>query len=145
MDGYKIFSLFDESNFEALPKQQYPPVLEAGLAHHGLDLDDVLAVAQDFGIWAICKQGIFHARLKGVFNKRAEFDGFIPSSEIMEARVEPSGPRTGKIVLFGLDDKKLCQIDFSAGGPEKTLEGEHAQCRRVLQIMEGAWRAAGNS
>jgi hypothetical protein len=145
LDGYRLFSLFDESNFEIRPKQQYPPVLEAGLAQHGLALDDVLAVSQDFGLWAICKQGIFHARLKGVFNKRAEVDRFIPYSEIVEARVESSGPRTGKIVLYDVDDKKIAEIDFSAGGPEKTLEGEQAQCRRVLEIIDGAWRAVGNS
>ena len=145
MDGYQMFSLFDESNFEAYPKQQYPPVLEAGLTQHGLDLDDVLAIAQDFGLWAICRQGIFHARLKGVFNKRPEVDRFIPYSEIAEARVEPSGPHTAKIVLCDLDGGKLAQINFSAGGPEKTLEGEQAQCRRILQILETAWRGAGNT
>lgn len=139
----QMFSLFNESNFEAYPRQQYPPVLEAGLAHYGLDLDDVLAVTQDFGVVAICKQGIFRARLKGVFNKRPEVYKLIPYSEIVEARVEPSGPRTGKIVLYDISDEKLTEIDFSAGGPEKTLEGERAHCERILRIIEGAWRAAG--
>jgi hypothetical protein len=145
LDGYRLFSLFDESNFEAHPKQQYPPVLEVGLAQHGLALDDVLAVSQDFGLWAICKQGVFHARLKGVFNKRPEVDPFIPYSEIMEARAEPSGPHTGKIVLYGLDGKKIAQVDFSAAGPEKTIEGEQAQRRRVFETMDRAWRAAENT
>jgi hypothetical protein len=145
LDGYHLYSLFDDSNFEVRTKRQYPAVLEVGLAQHGLALDDVLAVSQDFGLWAICKQGVFHARLKGIFNKRPEIDPFIPYSEITEARVEPSGPRTGKIVLYDLDGKKIGQIDFSAGGPEKTLEGEQAHCRRVLGIMERAWRAAGVS
>lgn len=138
-------SLFDESNFDAYPKQQYPPVLEAGLVQHGLALDDVLAVSQDFGLWAICKQGIFHARLKGVFNKRPEVDAFIPYSEIADARVEPSGPHTGKIVLCDVDGKRIAKIDFNAAGPEKTFEGQQAQCRRVFQTMETPWRAARSS
>src|SRR5436190_5964798 len=65
----RVFSLFDDSNIEAYDKrdERYPAVLEAGLTQHGLDFDDVLAVTKGLGFWAICKQGIFHARLKGVF------------------------------------------------------------------------------
>lgn len=91
-----MFSLFDDSNFDAYDKQRYPEVLEAGVARHGFDLDDVLAVTQDFGLWAICR--------------------------IEEVRVEPSGPHTGKLVLLDPADEKLGQIDFGGGGPNRTVE-----------------------
>ncbi len=145
MDGMRIFSLFDDSNFDAYDKQpdRYPKVLEAGLVHHGLDLEDVLAVTQDLGLWAICRQGIFYASFRGAFKKRIETGNLIPYSEILEARVEPSTPRTGKIVLYDSSEKKINQIDFSAGGPNRSIEGEQAQLKRVLQLMEKAWRAAG--
>lgn len=63
----RMFSLFDDSNVEAYDKRddRYPAVLEAGLIQHGLDFDDVMAVTKGFGFWAICKKGVFHARLRG--------------------------------------------------------------------------------
>jgi len=98
-----MFSLFDDSNVEAYDKrdERYPAVLEAGLTQHGLDFDEVLAVTRGFGFWAICKQGIFHARLKGMFNKQPEVDDFISYSQILEARVEQVfRPKGAKIVLY---------------------------------------------
>jgi hypothetical protein len=146
----RMFSLFDDSNVEAYDKQddRYPAVLEAGLAQHGLDLDEVLAVTKGFGFWAICKQGIFHARLKGVFNKQPEVDDFIPYSEILEARVEQIfRPEGAKIVLYDNSEKKFAQIEFTPSGGRfsTTSEDELAQCQRILGKMEGAWRAAGAS
>lgn len=144
----QMFSLFDDSNVEAYDKRddRYPAVLEAGLTRHGLDLDDVLAVTKGFGFWAICKQGIFHARLKGVFSKRPEVDDFISYSQILEARIEQIfRPEGAKIVLYDNSEKKFAQIEFTPSGGRfsTTSEDELAQCRRILQIMEGAWRAAG--
>jgi len=138
--NFRTFGLFDESNFDAYDKQRFPAVLEAGLAHNGLSMEDVLAVTQDFGLWAICKQGIFKADLRGVFKKRIEAEDLIRYSEIEEARVESSSPHTGKIVVLNVAGKKLAEINFSAGGPHRSLEGERAQCERVLRIMEAAWR-----
>lgn len=145
MDDMRMFSIFDDSNFDAYDKRpdRYPMVLEAGLVHHGLGIEDVLAVTQDLGLWAICRQGIFYATFRGVFKKRIETGNLIPYSEILEARVESSSPRTGKIVLYDNSERKINQIDFSAGGPHRSIEGEQAQCERVLQLMEKAWRAAG--
>lgn len=145
-----MFSLFDDSNVEAYDKQddRYPAVLEAGLTQHGLDFDEVLAVTNSFGFWAICKRGIFHARLKGVFNKKPEVGDFIPYSEILEARVEQVfRPEGAKIVLFDNSEKKFAEIGFTPSGGRfsTTSEDELAQCQRILQIMEGAWRAAGAS
>jgi hypothetical protein len=146
----RMFSLFDDSNVEAYDKQddRYPAVLEAGLNQYGFALDEVLAVTRGFGFWAICKQGIFHARLKGVFNKQPEVDDFIPYTEIREARVERIfRPEGAKIVLYDNGEKKFGQIEFmpSGGRFSTTSEDELAQCQRILQIMEGAWRAAGAS
>lgn len=146
----RMFSLFDDSNVEAYDKrdERYPAVLETGLAQHGLDSDDVLAVTRGFGFWAICKQGVFHARLKGVFNKQPEVDDFIPYSQILEARVEQIfRPEGAKIVLYDNNEKQFAQIEFTPSGGRfsTTSEDELAQCRRILQIMEGPWQAAGAS
>ncbi len=146
----RMFSLFDDSNVEAYDKRddRYPAVLEAGLIQHGLDFDDVMAVTKGFGFWAICKKGVFHARLKGVFNKQPEVDDFIPYSEILEARVEQIfRPEGAKIVLYDNNEKKFAQIEFTPSGGRfsTTSEDELAQCQRILQIMESAWRAAGAS
>jgi hypothetical protein len=146
----RMFSLFDDSNVEAYDKrdERYPAVLEAGLTQHGLDSDDVLAVTKGFGFWAICKQGIFHARLKGVFNKQPEVDDFIPYSQILEARVEQIfRPEGAKIVLYDNSEKQFAQIEFTPSGGRfsTTSEDELAQCQRILQMLEGAWRAAGAS
>jgi hypothetical protein len=137
-----VFGLFQESNFDAYDRERYPAVLEAGIAQNGLTADDVLAVTQDFGLWAICTTGIFRADLRGVFKKRIEVDDLIPYGRMMEAQVESSSPHTGKIVIRDDDSKKLAQIDFSAGGPSRTLEGEQAQCRRIMEIMRRAWAQA---
>lgn len=146
----RMFSLFDDSNIESYDKQddRYPAVLEAGLTQHGLDFDEVLAVTNGLGFWAICKRGIFHARLKGVFNKQSEVGDFIPYSEILEARVEQVfRPEGAKIVLYDNSEKKFAEIEFTpSGGRFSTRsEDEMAQCQRILQIMEGAWRAVGAS
>ena len=144
----RMFSLFDDSNVEAYDKrdERYPAVLQAGLTQHGLDVDEVLAIAKGFGFWAICKQGIFHARLKGMFNKQPEVDDFIPYSQVLEARVEQIfRPEGAKIVLYDNSEKKFAQIEFTPSGGRfsTTSEDELAQCQRILQIMEGARRAAG--
>ena len=142
----KMFSLFDASNFDAYDKQRYTQVLSAGLEHNGLELDDVLAVTKGFGLWAICKQGLFSASFRGVFNKRVEAGDLIPYSRILEARVEqifrPSG---AKIVLYDNSEKKFAEIEFtpSGGSSSTTSEDELAQCQRILQIIKGAWQKAG--
>lgn len=146
----RLFSLFDDSNVEAYDKrdERYPAVLEAGLTQHGLGFDDVLAITKGFGFWAICKQGIFHSRLMGVFNKQPEVDDFIPYSQILEARVEQIfRPEGAKIVLYDNSEKQFAQIEFTPSGGRfsTTSEDELAQCQRILQIMEGAWRAASAS
>ncbi len=138
----RLFKLFDESNFDAYDRQRYPEVLEAGLTRNGLDMDDVLAVTQDCGLWAICKQGVFRADLRGVLKKRIEIDDLIPYADIEEARAKPSGPHTQKIVMLNAAGGKLAEIDFSAAGPDRTIEGARAQYERVLRIMETAWTEA---
>jgi hypothetical protein len=148
MDQMRMFSLFNDSNVEAFDQRddRYPAVLEAGLTKHGLDFNDVLAVTRGFGFWAICKQGIFHARLKGMFSKQPDVDDLIPYSQILEARVEQIfRPEGAKIVLYDNSEKKFAQIEFipSGGRSSTTSQDELAQCQRILQIIEGAWRAAG--
>jgi hypothetical protein len=145
VDDMQMFSLFYDSNFDAYDKQRYPEVLRAGLAHNGFELDDVLAVTQGFGLWAICKQGLFSASFRGVFKKRIEVDDVIPYSQILEARVEQIfRPEGAKIVLYDNSEKEFAQIEFTPSGGRfsTTPEDELAQCQRVLRIMEGAWRAA---
>jgi hypothetical protein len=137
-----VFGLFEESNFDAYDRGRYPAVLEAGVTQNGLTTADVLAVTQDFGLWAICTTGIFRADLRGVFKKRIEVDDLIPYRQIMEAQVEPSGPHTGKIVIRSDDSVKLAQIEFSAGGPDRTLESAQAHCRRIMETMKRAWAQA---
>lgn len=137
-----VFRLFDESNFDAYDRNRFPPVLEAGVAQNGLTTDDVLAVTQDFGLWAICTTGIFRADLRGVFKKRIEVGDLIPYGRIMEAQVESAGPRMGKIVIRDDDSKALAQIEFGAGGPDMTVESAHGHCRRVMEIMRSAWEQA---
>jgi hypothetical protein len=142
LDGMQMFRLFDESNFVAYDKQRYSAVLEAGLAHNGLELDDVLAVTDDLGLWAICRPGVFRADLRGIFKKRIECGDLITHRQIEEAQVKPTGPHTSKIVLSAADGRKLGEINFRTGGPEATRDRERAQCRRVIGILEAAWRAA---
>jgi hypothetical protein len=146
MDDMQMFSLFDDSNFDAYDKQRYPEVLRAGLEHHGFELDDVLAVTKGFGLWAICKQGLFSASFRGVFKKRVEVDDLIPYSQILETRVEQIfRPAGAKMVLYDNSERKFAEIEFTASGGRfsTSSEDELAQCQRILQIMEGAWRAAG--
>jgi hypothetical protein len=126
MDSH-VFRLLDESNFDAYDRGRYGPVLEEGTSHNGLTTDDILAVTQDFGLWAICSPGIFRADLRGLFKKRIEVDDLIPYSQIMEVRAEPSGPRTRKLVILDDDSKRLAQIDFATGGPE-SVESAASHC-----------------
>jgi hypothetical protein len=126
-----MFGLFEESNFDAYDRGRYPRVLETGVVQNGLTMDDVLAVTQDLGLWAICTTGIFHADLRGAFKKRIE-DELIPYRRMMEAQVESSGPHSGKIVVRDDDSKKLAEIEFSPAGPNRTVEGA-----RTLQARHG--------
>jgi hypothetical protein len=108
----------------------------AGLRQHGLELSDVLAVTQDLGLWAICRSGIFRADLRGVFKKRIEVERFIPYAEVGSVREEPSGPKTGRLVLTGHDGKELARMDFGAGGMENTPELAVAHRERIFRILE---------
>src|SRR5207247_1424640 len=103
----ETFDLFEDSNFDAYDSggDRYPAVLKAGLQQHGLALSDVLAVTQDFGLWAICKSGIFHADLRGLIKKRIEVDELIPYREVSSVLEEPSGPKTMRIVVKGRDGR----------------------------------------
>lgn len=130
----RLFQLFDESNFDAYDRERYVPVLEAGVAHNGLTLGDVLAVTQDFGLWAICTQGVFRADLRGILKKRIEVDDLIPYSRIMEAQVEPTGPHTAKLVIRDDDSGTLAEIRFNAD--------EEAHCRRIVEVMREPWSRA---
>jgi hypothetical protein len=146
MDDMATFSLFEDSNFDAYDKSRFPEVLAAGLRQHGLELADVLAVTQDFGLWAICKQGLFTADYRGVFKKRIEVGELIPYSQILEVRTEQIfRPEGLKLVLYDNNENKFAEIKFTPSGGRfsTTPDQERAQCRRILQIMEGAWRAAG--
>jgi hypothetical protein len=146
VDDMDVFSLFDDSNFDAYDKQRYPDLLRAGLAEQGLELEDVLAVTHGFNLWAICKQGLFQARLRGVFNKRVEVDDLIPYSKILEARVEQVfRPEGAKIVLYDNREKKFAELEFTPSGGRfsTTPQQELAQCQRVLRIIEAPWRQAG--
>ncbi len=134
-----MFQLFDDSNFDAYDRGRYPAVLEAGLAEHGLATTDVLAVAQDLSLWAICTTGLFRADLRGILKKRVEVGELIPVSRMGQVKEEPSGPHTMKIVVLDAAGKKLAKIDFGAGGPDRTIEGAAAHCRRVRQIMVQSW------
>lgn len=139
MNDLLMYPLFEDSNFDAYDRGRYGPVLEAGLAHNGLTIEDVLAVTQDFGLWAICRQGIFRADLRGVFKKRIEVNDLIPVSQITNAMAAPSGPHTEKIVIRGAGAEKLAEINFSAGGPDRTPESERAHCKHVMETMRQAW------
>jgi hypothetical protein len=134
-----VFGLFEESNFDAYDRQRYPEVLQAGCSQHGLSAEDVLAVTQDFGLWAICKQGIFRADLRGMFKKRIEVGELIPYSRIMEVQPEQSGPRSIKLVARADDSTELAKIEF---GPCESMDLAASQCRRIVQIMEPAWAKA---
>lgn len=134
-----VSRLFEESNFDAYDRQRYPEVLQAGCLQHGLSSEDVLAVAQDFGLWAICNQGLFHADIRGMFKKRIEVDELISYSRIMEVQSEQSGLRSVKVVMRGDDSRELAKIEF---GPCESMDLAVAQCRRIVQIMEPAWARA---
>jgi hypothetical protein len=134
----RVFGLLSESNFDAYDRERYGPVIEAGVARNGLAIEDVLAVTQDLGLWAICTTGIFRADLRGMFKKRIDVDDVIPYARIASVRVEPSSPHTRKLVVRDGNSKKLAQIDFSAAGPARTIEGAAAHCERILQIVEQA-------
>ena len=137
-DDFHVQELFQQSNFEAVDRRRYPEVLEAGVAQNGMSTDEVLAVAHDVGLWAICRFGIFRADLRGMFKKRIEVDNLIPYSQIVSVGMEPSGPHTQQVVIHGSGARKLAQINFSAAGPARTIEGAAAHCARIQQIAEGA-------
>jgi hypothetical protein len=139
-DDFHVQELFQESNFEAADRHRYPEVLEAGVAQNDMSTDDVLAVAHDVALWAICRTGIFRADLRGTFKKRIEVGELIPYSQIISVGIEPSGPHTQKVVIHGSGGKKLAQINFTAAGPARTVEGAAAHCARIQQIAEGARR-----
>lgn len=130
----RVFWVFEESNFDAYDRERFAPVLEAGLAHNGLTSEDVLAVTQDFGLWAVCAQGVFYADLRGMLKKRIEVAGLIPYSRIMEVQVEPSGPRTMKLVIRDDDSRALAEIKFGAA--------EEERCRHIVETMKEPWSQA---
>lgn len=141
-DDFHVQELFQVSNFEAADRRRYPEVLEVGVAQNDMSTDDVLAVAHDVGLWAICRTGLFRADLRGMFKKRIEVGGLIPYSQIVSVGIAPSGPHTQKVVIYGSSSKKLAQINFTAAGPARTIEGAAAHCVRIQQIVEGARRQA---
>lgn len=141
-DDFHVQELFRASNFEVADRHRYPEVLEAGAAQNNMSTNDVLAVAHDVGLWAICRAGIFRAGLRGMFKKRIEVDDLTPYSLIVSIGIEPSGPHTRKVVIHGLGGKKLAQINFTAAGPARTVDGAAAHCARIQQIAEGARRQA---
>ena len=98
---FEIFRLFDQSNFDAYDggHDRYPAVLTAGLAQHGIDVGEVLAVTQDGSMWVICATGVFTGSLRGVLKKRIEIGPFIPYSSIDSIESQRSGPHTWKVVL----------------------------------------------
>ena len=136
----QTFGLFEDSNFDAYDSgaDRYGAVLRAGLDQHGLELSDVLAVTQDFGLWAICRSGFFNGDLRGVFKKRIEVGEFIPYTQVGSIGQEPSGPKTGRIVIVGHGGEELARIDFSAGGMDNTPEIAAAHRERVYRILERA-------
>jgi hypothetical protein len=76
----QTYGLFEDSNFDAYDSgaDRYGAVLRAGLDRHGLELSDVLAVTQDFGLWAFCRSGFFNGDLRGIFKKRIDVGDFVP-------------------------------------------------------------------
>ena len=134
------YSLFNQSNFDAYDSDadRYPAVLKAGIAQHGLDLSDVLAVTADMGMWAICTAGVFHGSLRGMFKKRVEVERLIAYSEVTQMQEVRSGPHSARIVLFGGGSKELARIDFSAAGMNNTPELAAAHRRRIYQILQRA-------
>lgn len=139
---FHVQELFRVSNFEAADRHRYLEVLEAGVAQNDISTDDVLAVAHDIGLWAICRTGIFRVDLRGMFKKRIEVGDLISYSQIVSVGIAPSGPHTQKVVIYGSSGKKLAQINFTAAGPARTVEGVAAHCARIQQIVEGARRQA---
>ena len=136
----ETFELFSASNFDAYDRERYPAPLREGLAHHGLQLSDVLAVTQDFGCWVLCRTGIFRVGLRGMFKKRTEIDAFIAYAAIESYRVEPSGPHSRRLVFIGRDGKEVARIDFSAAGMETTPAMAAAQCDRIRAVIDAATR-----
>jgi hypothetical protein len=136
----RVEELFRASNFEARDRHRYAVVLQEGTTQNGISVDHVLAVAHDLrsGLWVICPTGIFQADLHGMFKKRIEVSDLIPYSQILRVGMESSGPHTQKVVIHGSSGKKLAQINFSASGPARTIEGAAAHCARIQRIAEGA-------
>jgi hypothetical protein len=140
--GQHAYELLDRSNFEAVYRPRYEQVVEVAAAEVGIAIDDVLAVAHDGGLWAACASIIFRADLRGILKKRIDIAESIDYREISEVRVEPSGPHTHKVVLNGENRKRLAQINFSAAGPSRTIEGAYLHCQTFAESIKSAWSQA---
>jgi hypothetical protein len=132
------YELLDRSNFEASQRQRYEQVVEVATAELGIAVENVLAVAEDRGLWAACVDGVFRADLRGLIQKRVEVGEAIKYREISEVRVEASGPHTHKVVLNGENRRKLAQINFTAGGPARTVDGAYVHCQAFAEVIESA-------
>jgi 3-oxoacyl-(acyl-carrier-protein) synthase len=136
------YELLHRSNFEAVDRPRYEQVVEVAAAEAGITIDDVLAVAHDRALWAACTSTIFRANLRGILNKRVEISKSLDYREISEVRVEPSSPHTHKVVLNGENRQRLAQINFSAAGPSRTVEGAYRDCQTFAEAIKSAWSQA---
>ncbi len=133
------YELLDRSNFEAVDRPRYEQVIEVAAAEAGIAIEDVLAVAHDGALWAACTSTIFRASLRGILKKRIDISESFDYHEISEVRVEPSSPHTHKVVLNGENRKRLAQINFSAAGPSRTIEGAYLDCQTFAEAIKSAW------
>lgn len=133
---HETFELFMDSNFGAYDSysDRYPAVLKAGLKQHSLELSDVVAVTQSFGLWAICTIGVFRGDLRGVFKKRIEVDELIRYSEVTSIEQERTGPHTSRIVLIG-GSRELASIDPSPRETGETSEMAGAYRNHICRIL----------
>jgi hypothetical protein len=131
----ELYSLFEASNLDAYDRNRYAPVLREGVAQHGLQINDVVAVTMDFGCWAICRTGAFRATIVGIFKKRNAIGPFIRWSDLSGYRIEPSGPHTRRIVFVGHDGRTVDKMDFSAGGMDNTPAMAGAHCDRIAAAI----------
>lgn len=139
LDPY-TYHLFQESNFDAYDSGRYSPILRDGLREHGIDVHDVLAVTHDFGLWAICKPGVFNVSRRGVFKKRIEIGPLLRYSDITSITEEPSATKTVRVVLTTVD--RRIQINFGAGGMENTPEIAAGHRRLILERIHQAMASA---